>query len=200
MPSAVGCSWIRHVDVLEWIKAIGIGSLLGVLVGAWLTRRTQDLQFRRQLVAQRTENARKAYVECLRLAHQVATDLAINVRGDVEKQLTDELRHGVQTKLVQLADHEIELHSNGASDVARVFVDARNWAIAFAVTVDVKKYNDDEHGTSAKLQEITTSLRAELERAWAVWDDWQACQESLHKRRRRLRWRRRVTPQHRTIG
>jgi hypothetical protein len=161
-------------NVLEWVKALGAGSIIGVFVGAQLTRRSQDRQFARQQVAQRVENARKSYTECLKLAAKINEKVILTVNQAVGDKVTPEFINEIERLRDQLADTEVELHSYGASVVADVFSEIR-WSL-MGLVITSRIGTPDGTSKEDRWRLISDGIHNEVEHVWTVWDEWASSQ------------------------
>lgn len=106
--------------VLEWVKAVGLGSIIGVFVGARLTRQSQDRQFQRQAVAQRVDRARTVYQEALILGHRLSRTLTPPREGKSELPTREkaEQAHALNRELFEAT---VKLSSEGAVAIAHQY-------------------------------------------------------------------------------
>lgn len=106
---------------LEWVKAIGfgsiIGSMTGVFVGARLTRQPQDRQFERQAVPQRVDRARAIYMEASILGLRL-TRVLTALRGRTPELPGQDAVTEAEALHRQMFEATVKLSSEGASVVA----------------------------------------------------------------------------------
>jgi hypothetical protein len=185
-------------NLLEWVKALGVGSLFGVFIGARLTRSAQDRQFARQRAAQRIDRARDIYQEAEVIGHKLSSTLVPVTGKGAQARRADEL--AVIPKLNEdLLATAVKLRSDGATDVARSFdharVVARKMYERAMTTADVVTKAEgpaaEEWGWHFNKWE---ELAFALSQADAYWNSWFAQEESFHRTKRRnwLPWRRRT--------
>jgi hypothetical protein len=172
-------------NVLEWVKALGAGSIIGVFVGAQLTRRSQDRQFERQAVTQRVDRARVIYQQARVLGHRLTGGLA--PRYPTQFTLpTSEAAEQADAVHRELFEATVRLTSEGASAVAHQYVRAQvqsQWMCG-VITGELEE---------RPLPDITRywaawhDLAAELDAADVLWEQWQA-KQTARPPRRRIRW------------
>lgn len=182
--------------LLEWVKALGVGGLVGVFVGAYLTRRAQDRLFARQQAAQRIERARAIYQDAEVTGYKLA-DLLMPHKNQLLIGATSlERISSVPSLCDDLMAAQIKLESEGAPDVARelkyVRASAHGMYDRVAETIDyiswAKELPSQEHAWHTKRWE---QLCSALDQGGTYWTYWLERQEAATPARRTsLPWRR----------
>lgn len=181
-------------SILEWAKALGIGGLVGVFVGARLTRRAHDRQFERQQTAQRIERARAVYQDAEVTGYKLA-DLLMPHKDHLIGAAGLEKINGVPSHCDELLAAQIKLESEGARDVARelmhVRASARGMYDRVAETIDYITWAEElpsqERAWHTKRWE---QLCSALDQGGTYWTSWLERQEATSPARRRWPWQR----------
>ncbi|MFC0439621.1 hypothetical protein [Kutzneria buriramensis] len=158
--------------------------VVGALLGYWLGQHGADRQFRRQQTRQRIEDAKKAYVDCLKAGRRLVSEFYLprnrppsDLLADLQ---TDDVRNRVTGLQEQLADAEIALGVHGATTTIGQLQEVRFAASSLLSlagifqTAALAPGSLDESYTAAWFAMAGTMDQAERE-----WEQWKADQEAV---------------------
>ncbi|ROP37437.1 hypothetical protein [Saccharothrix texasensis] len=166
--------------VLEWVKAVGLGSIIGVFVGARLTRQSQDRQFLRQAVAQRVDRARTVYQEALILGHRLSSTLTAP-RGGESELPTREKADQARELHRELFEATVRLSSEGAIAIAHQYSRAMTQSQWLCAMIEGEMEVRPPLGLDDYWRTWHNFVR-ELDAADMLWERWQDEQSSSSSR------------------
>jgi hypothetical protein len=167
--------------ILEWIKGIGVGSLVGVFVGARLARHSQDRQFDRQAAAQRVDRGRAIYSDAKVLGHDLTGTLSGHFQGRLS---ANDAADKVEAAHKKLFEATVRLSTEGATQVAHQYERAMvqsGW-IRAAITGELE---ERPLPGPERCWAAWHELAAELDAADTLWARWQEAQTLRPSKSRR---------------
>lgn len=178
MPEIVRPMW---TIALEWLKGLGLGSLIGVFVGARLARQSQDRQFDRQAVTQRVDRARAIYMDAKVLGHELTGPISRHLHGRLS---ADDVADKIEKVHKKLFEATVRLSTEGVTQVAHQYERAMvqsGWVRA-ALTGELE---EQPPPGPERYQAAWFALATELDRADTLWGRWLEAQTSRPAKSRR---------------
>jgi hypothetical protein len=185
-------------SIVNWLQTI-TGTLIGVVAGAVLTRRSQDQQFTRQREAQRLDRAHTAYQDAAVLGLRLSDTLELAANQVLHGPTAPTWLKDVPSLVDDMMKSSFRLRSEGAINASkhlgaagRIARDLHKAVVAHTEVIakSEKDAASERAGFVREVSDVVTRI-AEFHHSW---DDWIAQQEQSNRMARRilLPWRHRT--------